>query len=187
MRWSDISDHYSSSLIFKWDSTIKLHECTLSQISTRPDMMLDVAGIFNSNNQPTTQGNRRMGTDLWQFALMTTVPHWERPWPNFPLSHIVLILELTSPSPIPVMLSARLGTDAYRFWKSWVWLNLECKLMTLCTGSMRCTNPATVSCALSMISVCLDGVFLPLYSYLRTLSNRHRSQNCDIGGTTTTH
>ena len=36
------------------------------------------------------------------------------------------------------------------------------------------------------LCVCMEG-FVPLYSCLRTLREWYRSQNCDIGGTTTTH
>ena len=34
---------------------------------------------------------------------------------------------------------------------------------------------------------CVYGVFVPLYSCLRTLREWYRSQNCNIGSTTTTH
>ena len=66
-------------------------------------------------------------------------------WPNFPLSHIILILSKPTPCIIQVMPSARLGSDKYKFGKPLVWLDPGIKLPTFHMGSLRATDSATAS------------------------------------------
>ena len=67
-----------------------------------------------------------------------TLPHWETslltPWPDMPQSHYPNIV-ITSPYPILLMLSTRLGSDAYQSYKSLVCLGWEACSHNLVTGS----------------------------------------------------
>ena len=52
------------------------------------------------------------------------------------------------------------------------------------------TQPIPTSCSPTTTTqhhtLCVYGEFIPLYSCLHTLRERYKSQNCDIGSTTTT-
>ena len=50
-----------------------------------------------------------------------------------------------------------------------------------------CTHPSPEAMGSDTAPLACMGEFVPLYSCLRTLRERYRSQNCDIGGTSRTH
>ena len=100
-----------------------------------------VVGVLRPYN---IWGHIRMCTDLWQCA-HSAAPLWNQTFctmTQYPTQSHYPDIELTSPCPILLMSSARLGSNKYKFDKSLIWLDWEPNTPISHTRGLHSTNLA---------------------------------------------